>query len=64
MVLQFVEDEIIQQFGFPRTIVSDTATTFMGTEVQNYVKNMKITWTLILTYETSLMVEVEVWSEL
>lgn len=50
VVLQFIENEIIQHFGLPRTIVPDSATAFMTKAIQNYMKDMGISWTSVLAY--------------
>lgn len=50
LILQFIDDKLIQQFGLPRIIVSNKATALMTKAVLTYMTDMRIIWKLVLAY--------------
>lgn len=49
-VLKFVRKEIVNQFGPPRSIISDNGTSFTSGAVQTYARKMGINWKTTLAY--------------
>lgn len=50
IVLRFLKDKTVLQFGPPRTIISDNAMCFTAKILKNYLNEHGITWRTVLSY--------------